>query len=210
MTVEIERSGSDELFALLQKVLPQHLLSRGMHALARSRQPAVRNLVLRTVLRSYPQIDMHEALQPDPFRYESFNAFFTRELRPGARPIATDAHALVSPVDGTVSQLGRTNAGALVQAKGMHYTCEGLLADVPCAASYTDLSSQCLTPSAYARLFQELARRPPEMVFLMKDTIGPRPRPEDGYRGLGTYHGFEVFQRIDLAPPTGPPFTETQ
>ena len=88
MTVEIERSGSDELFALLQKVLPQHLLSRGMHALARSRQPVVRNAILRTVLRSYPQIDMHEALQPDPFAYESFNAFFTRELRPGARPIA--------------------------------------------------------------------------------------------------------------------------
>ena len=86
MTVEIERSGGDELFALLQKVLPQHLLSRGMHALARSRRPAVRNLVLRTVLRSYPQIDMHEALQPDPYAYESFNAFFTRELRPGSAP----------------------------------------------------------------------------------------------------------------------------
>ena len=88
MTGASDRSSGDELFALLQKALPQHLLSRGMHALARSRQPAVRNLVLRTVLRTYPQIDMHEALQPDPFTYESFNAFFTRELRPGARPLS--------------------------------------------------------------------------------------------------------------------------
>ena len=154
MTAEFERSGSDELFALLQKVLPQHLLSRSMHALARSRQPAVRNLVLRTVLRAYPQIDMHEALQPDPFRYESFNAFFTRELRPGARPIATGAHTIVSPVDGTASQLGRTNAGALVQAKGMQYTCEGLLADVPSAARYLGGSFACiyLAPYNYHRI----------------------------------------------------------
>ena len=149
MTIGIERSGSDELFALLQKVLPQHLLSRAMHGLARSRQPAVRNLILRTVLRSYPQIEMREALQPDPFTYESFNAFFTRELRPGARPIATDPHALVSPVDGTVSQLGRTNAGALLQAKGMHYTCEGLLADAPAAARYRGGSFACLYLAPY-------------------------------------------------------------
>jgi phosphatidylserine decarboxylase len=149
MTVATERSASDQLFARLQKVLPQHLLSRGMHALARSRQPAVRNLVLRTVLHAYPQIDMHEALQPDPFTYESFNAFFTRELRPGARPIATEAHALVSPVDGTVSQLGRTNAGALLQAKGMQYTCAGLLADGPAAARYQGGSFACLYLAPY-------------------------------------------------------------
>ncbi len=109
----------------------------------------MRNLILRTVLRSYPQIDMHEALQPDPYAYESFNAFFTRELRPGARPIATDAHALVSPVDGTVSQLGRIDAGALLQAKGMQYTCEGLLADVPSAARYRGGSFACLYLAPY-------------------------------------------------------------
>lgn len=149
MTGEIERSGSDQLFALLQGALPQHLLSRGMHALARSRRPAVRNLVLRTVLRAYPQIDLHEALQPDPFTYESFNAFFTRELRPGARPIAADAHALVSPVDGTVNQLGRTNAGALLQAKGMQYTCAALLADATAATRYHGGSYACLYLAPY-------------------------------------------------------------
>jgi phosphatidylserine decarboxylase len=145
----VERSGGDELFALLQKALPQHLLSRGMHALARSRQPVVRNAILRTVLRSYPQIDMHEALQPDPFAYDSFNAFFTRELRPGARPLATDTRALVSPVDGTVSQLGATNAGQLLQAKGMQYTCAGLLADTASAGRYLGGSFACLYLAPY-------------------------------------------------------------
>ena len=56
MTVEIERSGGDELFALLQKVLPQHLLSRGMHALARSRNP-------------YEQIEAIEQLLRDSERF---------------------------------------------------------------------------------------------------------------------------------------------
>lgn len=154
MTVEIERSGGDELFALLQKVLPQHLLSRAMHALARSRNPAARNLILRTVLRAYPQIDMREALQPDPYAYDSFNAFFTRELRPGVRPIDGAAHALVSPVDGAISQLGVTNAGQLLQAKGMQYSCAGLLADAPSAERYRDGSFACiyLAPYNYHRI----------------------------------------------------------
>jgi phosphatidylserine decarboxylase len=149
MTADLERSRGDELFALLQKALPQHLLSRGMHALARSRRPAVRNATLKAVLRTYPQIDMREALQPDPFTYESFNAFFTRELRPGARPVVADAHVLASPVDGTVSQLGRTDAGRLVQAKGMHYTCAGLLADASSAARYLGGSFACLYLAPY-------------------------------------------------------------
>src|SRR5512143_3654619 len=98
MSAVIERSGGDELFALLQRALPQHLLSRGMHTLARSRQRAVRETLIRTVLRAYPQIDMHEALQPDPWLYASFNAFFTRELRPGVRPVTQSPDEAASPV----------------------------------------------------------------------------------------------------------------
>ena len=153
-----EPSGGDKLFALVQKALPQHLLSRTMHALARSRQHAVRNTLIRTVLRSYPQIDMHEALQPDPFVYESFNAFFTRELRPGARPIASGTDEAACPVDGTVSQLGRTDAGRLVQAKGMDYTCDSLLADAASAARYVGGSFACLylAPYNYHRIHMPL------------------------------------------------------
>jgi phosphatidylserine decarboxylase len=154
----VERSGGDELFALLQRALPQHLLSRGMHALARSRRKPVRNLLIRTVLRAYPQIDMHEALQPDPWCYESFNAFFTRELRPGARPVADEPRVAVSPVDGTVSQLGRTDAGKLIQAKGMDYTCDRLLADTATAARYVGGSFACLylAPYNYHRIHMPL------------------------------------------------------
>jgi phosphatidylserine decarboxylase len=159
MSAEIvERSGGDELFALLQRGLPKHLLSRGMHALARSRRPAVRNAIIRTVLRSYPQIRLDEAEQPDPYAYESFNAFFTRALKPDARPIATAPNTAVCPVDGTVSQLGRTDTGKLLQAKGMEYTCDALLADTASAARYAGGSFACLylAPYNYHRIHMPL------------------------------------------------------
>ena len=154
----VERSGGDELFALLQRVLPQHWLSKGMHALARSRRPAIRNALIRTVLRGYPQIDMREAAQPDPFAYDSFNAFFTRALAPAARPVAEDPALAVSPVDGSVSQLGRTDAGKLVQAKGMDYTCDALLADTASSARYVGGSFACLylAPYNYHRIHMPL------------------------------------------------------
>ena len=126
MTSQADDAGaSDRAFALLQELLPQHLLSRTMHRLARSETPWVRNAILRTVLRAYPQIDLAEAANPDPFAYASFNAFFTRALRPGVRPLAGGERDLVSPVDGTMSQLGTVRDGQLLQAKGMHYTASG-------------------------------------------------------------------------------------
>jgi phosphatidylserine decarboxylase len=158
MIESVERSGGDRFFALLQHVLPQHLLSRGMHRLARSRRRAVRDALIRTVLRGYPQIDMREALQPDPFAYDSFNAFFTRALRREVRPIASAFDEAACPVDGTVSQLGRTEAGCLIQAKGMNYRCESLLADVPTAARYQHGSFACLylAPYNYHRIHMPL------------------------------------------------------
>ena len=154
----VERSGGDELFALLQRALPQHWLSRGMHALARSRRRPVRDALLRAVLRAYPQIQLGEALEPDPFAYESFNAFFTRALRPGTRPVTDEPDTAACPVDGTVSQLGRTDAGRLVQAKGMDYTCDSLLADVASGARYAGGSFACLylAPYDYHRIHMPL------------------------------------------------------
>lgn len=72
---------------------------------------------------------MHEALQTDPHAYESFNAFFTRALKPGIRPIAPEPDALISPVDGTISQIGTIDSDAIIQAKGHSYSLLALLAD---------------------------------------------------------------------------------
>jgi phosphatidylserine decarboxylase len=72
--------------------------------------------------------DLSDAEISDPYRYENFNAFFTRALRADARPLAGDARTVISPVDGTMNLCGRIDAGRLLQAKGHTYSLEALLA----------------------------------------------------------------------------------
>ena len=145
---------TDRAFALLQELLPQQLLSRGMHRLARSTGLRVRNAAIRMLLRAYPAIDLGEAAEPDPYRYPTFNAFFTRALKAGVRPIAPGEDALVSPVDGSLSQLGNVDAGRLLQAKGIEYTTAALLGSESAAAQYTAGRYACiyLAPFDYHRI----------------------------------------------------------
>ena len=158
---DVGAGGADRAFAFLQDLLPQHALSRLMHRVARSTKPVVRNAVIRTVLNAYPMIDMREAAEPDPYAYPSFNAFFTRALRPGAREIVPGERTLASPVDGAVSQLGAIFNGQMLQAKGVHYTARALLADERAAARYAGGSFACLylAPYNYHRIHMPLAGR---------------------------------------------------
>jgi phosphatidylserine decarboxylase len=119
-------SATARAFVALQYVLPQHWLTGVVHALARSRVPLLKNALIQGFVGHFHP-DMSEAEQPEALKYETFNAFFTRALRAGARPADPDPQALVSPVDGTVSQIGRLDGSYLVQAKGHAYTLEALL-----------------------------------------------------------------------------------
>jgi phosphatidylserine decarboxylase len=156
-----DAGASDRAFALLQDLLPQHALSRLMHRLARSERPWLRNALVKTVLSLYPQIQMREAAQPDPLAYASFNAFFTRALRVDARVLEGGPADLVSPVDGTMSQLGSINSGLMVQAKGIHYSPAALLADESAAARYDGGAYACiyLAPYNYHRIHMPIAGR---------------------------------------------------
>ena len=145
---------SDYLFAALQYVLPKHLLSRIVYALMRSRTPWIKNTILRAFLSGF-KIDMSEAQESDPFAYESFNAFFTRALKPNARPIAADPGLIVSPVDGTVSQCGHIHDTSIFQAKGHAYSLEELLGgDMEAVETYRGGSFACiyLAPYNYHRI----------------------------------------------------------
>ncbi len=115
-------------FALLQHVLPQHAISRAVHALTRVRSPWLKNRLIRGFLRLYP-VDMRDAAVVDALAYSSFNEFFTRALHANARPIVRDESAVASPVDGTVSECGRIETRQLLQAKGKSYSLDALLAD---------------------------------------------------------------------------------
>jgi phosphatidylserine decarboxylase precursor len=146
------------LFVGMQYVLPQHLLSRGVNRLARVRFRPVKNALIGAFVRGFrPQ--MHEAAEPDPLAYASFNEFFTRALKPDARAIATDADAVASPVDGTVSQIGEITGDRLIQAKGRHYSLDALLGGTPWSARFTGgaFATLYLAPYNYHRIHMPLA-----------------------------------------------------
>ena len=120
----------DRLFAALQYLLPKRLLSRGVYYATRSEKPWLKRWLIGSFLRGF-KIDMQEAVQSDPFSYRSFNAFFTRALRDGARPIDPNARAIVSPADGTVSQCGTIGTDLIIQAKGRSYSIAALIGGDP-------------------------------------------------------------------------------
>ncbi len=117
---------SDHIKSIPQYVLPQHQLSKLMHTITRSRNPRLKNFLISNIIKLY-NIDMSLALEEKPEAYETFNAFFTRELKPSVRPIATGAEDIACPVDGTVSQLGVIHDGEIFQAKGKSFTTKQLI-----------------------------------------------------------------------------------
>jgi phosphatidylserine decarboxylase len=152
-------SATARAFVALQYVLPQHWLTALVHALTRSRVRLLKNALIEGFLaRFHP--DMSDAEQPDPLKYDTFNAFFSRALRADARPIDPDPRALVSPVDGTVSQIGRLDGAYLVQAKGHAYSLEALLdEEASWASTFTGgaFATLYLAPFNYHRIHMPLA-----------------------------------------------------
>ena len=111
---------------LSQFLCPQHLLSAMMHHATRVRFRPWKSRQIRWFIRHYG-VDMSEAASSDPAHYPDFNRFFTRALRPGARPFDEAEDAVVSPADGRVGQFGRVRGDVLVQAKGLRYSLSRLL-----------------------------------------------------------------------------------
>ena len=93
------------LFVALQYLLPKYWLTSLVYRLARIRKPAVKNALIRGFLKLY-DVRLDEVQGRVPEDFATFNDFFIRELEPGARPVDPDARAIVSPVDGTLSQAG--------------------------------------------------------------------------------------------------------
>jgi phosphatidylserine decarboxylase len=153
------RSLGERAFIGLQYLLPQHLLSRLVGWIAESRIGVVRALLIRGFLRHYP-VDLAEAARPDPGAYASFNDFFTRRLKPGARPLDADPRAALCPADGVLSQSGPIAGDALLQAKGIDYSVASLLGgDAALAAEFAGgaFATIYLAPHNYHRVHTPLA-----------------------------------------------------
>ncbi len=137
----------------LTYVLPHRLLSSLARRLAYSTNRGLKQWLIDTVTRRFG-VDLSEAAEPDPTAYPSFNAFFTRALKPGARTPDADPRALLMPADGHISQCGAIVDGRIFQAKGQGFTAAQLLGSEADAAPFRDgsFATVYLSPRDYHRV----------------------------------------------------------
>ncbi len=157
----------ERLFALLQYPLPQHGITRIFGWLAQRKWPWLVQPWIHAWIRAYG-VDMSEAEFEKPESYTTFNAFFTRALKPGVRSIPKCTNALISPVDGTLSEYGRLDGERLLQAKGHEYDLTALLGDRTRAAQFKggDFGTLYLAPGDYHRIHMPISGRLVEMRYI--------------------------------------------
>lgn len=143
---------------LIQYLLPHRFLSRIVFHATRWTWVPWKNFLIRQVTRRFG-VDLGEALEPDIAAFPHFNAFFTRQLKPGARPLDPDPESLVCPADGRISQAGPVSDGRIFQAKGQSFSAAELLADSAAAEPYRDgrFVTVYLSPRDYHRVHMPLA-----------------------------------------------------
>ena len=141
------------LVTALTYIVPHRALSTMARKLAYSRSPAVKQWLIDTVTRKFG-VNLAEAAEPDPTAYPTFNAFFTRALKPGARVPDPDPRALLMPADGRISQCGPIDNGRIFQAKGQSFTAAELLGDDAAAEPFRNgvFATVYLSPKDYHRV----------------------------------------------------------
>jgi len=176
----------DSLFVMLQYVIPQHALSRLVGWFASTEIGFIKDTFITKFAKKY-QVNMDEALVEDLSSFASFNDFFTRELKDGARPIAEGEGVLVSPADGAVSQLGKIELGKVFQAKGRDFSVTTLLGgDSERAATFLngEFATIYLSPKDYHRVHMPCAGKLLETVYVPGDLFSVNPTTAQGVDGL--------------------------
>ncbi|MDO5288818.1 MAG: archaetidylserine decarboxylase [Pseudomonadota bacterium] len=175
---------SDRLAVLPQYLLPKRLLTELAGRAASARLGDLTHAAIRRFVARYG-VDMSEAANPDITSYASFNDFFTRPLREGARPLAQADY--VCPVDGAISQFGPIERGQIFQAKGHHYSATALLAgDAELAAQFDDgqFATLYLSPRDYHRIHMPCAGRLLRMSYVPGELFSVNPATARGVPGL--------------------------
>jgi phosphatidylserine decarboxylase len=170
-------------FVQLQRLLPQHALSRVLGRLANSA------LLARPLIHAFSAaygVSLQEAERQTIDEYATFNDFFTRSLAPSARPIAEDPNALVSPADGAVSQLGTISNGQLLQAKGIRYPLNSLLLDSAAERVFDGgwFTTIYLAPSDYHRVHAPIDATLVRSVAVPGELFSVNARTEAGVERL--------------------------
>ncbi len=174
----------EKLFILLQHAAPKLALTVFAGFVANAQRGTWTHGLIRWFIRRYG-VNMLEAAQPDVTQYASFNEFFTRALRPDARPLAEAD--FVCPVDGAISQLGRIAGDQIFQAKGHSYSTRALLGgNAELAAQFEDgdFATIYLSPKDYHRIHMPSAGRLRRMVHVPGELFSVNPATARGVPGL--------------------------
>ncbi len=181
---------SDRSAALLQRLLPKKAITQFGSLIADAHAGAVTHAIIRWFIKRYG-VDMNEAADPRVESYASFNAFFTRALRAGARPLAGAADAgaapWLCPVDGAISQFGEIERDQIFQAKGHHYSTRALLGgDAQLAAQFDDgaFATLYLSPRDYHRIHMPARGTLRRMIYVPGDLYSVNPQTARMIPGL--------------------------
>lgn len=169
-----------------QYLLPQHWVSKGMHWFMQIEQPWVKNTTIKLMTKLYG-INTAEALEEDVNQYPHFNAYFTRALKPEARPIDSTENAWCSPVDGVISQSHPIDGKRLIQAKCHDYQLEALLGgDIDYAKHFINGDSAViyLSPKDYHRIHIPCDARLLSMTYVPGDLFAVNPATVRTVEGL--------------------------
>ena len=174
-----------QIFIRAQRAVPQHKLSRVIGKVAASENPLVKNAVIAAFKAQYG-IDMSIAEQGNALKFKSFNEFFTRSLKDGARAIDADAGSIVSPADGAISQLGKIEAGDIFQAKGQSFSVEKLIADPQLAEPFKngEFATVYLSPKDYHRVHMPFAGTLTETLYVPGELFSVNQTTAENIPGL--------------------------
>ncbi|HEY1091827.1 MAG TPA: archaetidylserine decarboxylase [Burkholderiaceae bacterium] len=171
---------SDSIKVLPQYLMPKQAMTRLAGRLAAAKLGGFTSWVIRRFVQRY-KVNMAEAAEPDILAYKTFNDFFTRALKPGARPLAQAR--MVCPVDGAISQFGRIEEGRIFQAKGHSYTSTELVGGDPqLAARFADgqFATLYLSPRDYHRIHMPATGRLTRMIHVPGDLFSVNPTTARG------------------------------
>ncbi|CZF85110.1 archaetidylserine decarboxylase [Grimontia marina] len=168
---------SNDLKIGLQYCMPKHLLTRLVGKLAAAKAGFLTTAVIKWFIRQY-KVEMNEAKNSDPKSYPTFNDFFVRELKDGARPLNDEANVIAHPADACVSQAGPIEKGRLIQAKGHTFdACELLGGDAKLAEEFADgdFATLYLSPRDYHRVHMPCNGTLRQMIYVPGDLFSVNP-----------------------------------
>jgi len=177
----------ERLFLVLQYIIPQHLLSRLAGKICDLKKPVkFKNWLINLAIRHY-KIDMSIAQSTNLNDYPRFNDFFTRYLKPDARPIAQGENIIVSPCDGAISQIDRINDTLLIQAKGINYNLWRLLGgDSEAVNDFKNglFTTIYLSPRDYHRVHMPIAGKLEKAIYVPGHLFSVNPLTVDNVPDL--------------------------